>query len=205
MRHLKKVIVMPILIGLIFSCEQKNEIKPDRLGELTTQVVSSAEFNRLQLTLSDLNLAGSQYVDVHKNSIAIPFVGRDDRKGVVAMFDENDVLRGLMEFEALTNVDSDHMYVEFRDRTLNGTFAFRTGLGKMVIQLENSRPISSSMARTDGSAFACRLWDEVIACAYFSFDQMNYLDQTICILSFAPCIARLVLLCLLDGCMFNFA
>ena len=120
MKHINKVLVIPLLIGLILSCEQKNEIKKlDRVTELTNQVVSSIQFTSLKIKLSDLNLAASKYVDIEKNSIVIPFVGRDNRKGVVAIFDGNDDLKGVMEFEALTNVESDQIYSELQKLNVN--------------------------------------------------------------------------------------
>ena len=206
MKHLKKVIVVPLLIGLILSCEQKNEIKKlDRVTELANQVVSSVQFTSLKIKPNDLNLAGANYVDNNKNSIVIPYVGRDDRKGVVAIFDENDGLRGVMEFEALTNVGPDQILSELQNGTFNGTFVYRIGIGKMTLQLENSKVTSSSMARTDGSAmaFKCREFDETggaLDCAGARFEQMDWAQQAFCVWSFVPCMAKLVLFCIIDGC-----
>jgi hypothetical protein len=206
MKHLKKVMLMPLMIGLMLSCEQKNEIKKlDRVTELTNQVVASTQFNSLQIKVADLDLAASKYVDVEKNSIVIPFVGRDDTKGLVAVFDANDGLRGVMEFEALTKIDSDQIYPALQNGTFNGSFIYRIGVGKISLQLENSKVISSSMARKDGSAmaFACRGLDETggaLDCAGARFENMNWAQQVFCVWQFVPCMAKLVLFCIIDGC-----
>jgi hypothetical protein len=205
MKHLNKVIVLPLLIGILLSCEQKNEIKPDRLSELTTQVVSSIQFTSLKIKLSDLNFADAKYVDVSRSSIMIPFAGRDDRKGVVAIFDSSDLIKGVIEFEALTNADPDHIYTELKNGTFNGTFNYRVGVGKMSFQLQNSKVISSSMARMDGSqtAFKCRDMDETggaLDCAGARLENMSWYEQTACFMSFAICMANLVIRCLTDGC-----
>jgi hypothetical protein len=202
MKYLKKVIVLPLMIGLVLACGQKNEIKLDRVTELTNQVVSSIQFTSLQIKLSDLNLAGSQYVDVEKNSIAIPFVGRDARKGLVAIFDEDDGLKGVMEFEALTTVAPNQIYTELKNGRFNGTFVFRMGMGKISLQLENSKVISSVMARMDGSTIAFKKCDATSAldCARAKIEQMNWFDWMLCNLEFIVCLTREVIKCVFDGC-----
>jgi hypothetical protein len=206
MKTLIKLFVLPLLIGLM-SCEQKNEIKLDRLTELTNRVTSSTQFTSLKIKLTDLNLEGSNYVNASKNSISIPFAGLDDRKGVLAVFGPNDALAGVLEFEVLTTVAPDQIDSELRNGRFNGTLVLRVGVSEFSFQLENSKVKSSSLARMDNSAlaFVCRLPDELLACIVNSINNMDWFERTYCYTSYLTCMANLAIMCMSDGCMFNFS
>lgn len=206
MKSLTKVLTSIALLSFtIFSCDQENEISStNRLSVLTKQTLSSSKFLNLDIPLTKLNANASQYVNNEEKSIFIPFNGLDDRNGIIAIFNKANMLLEVAEYQAITIVSADQVYSELRNGNFKGTFVFRLESGEIRLNMEKSKIISKvEKTVTSGRTSACNGFTQpggALDCAGQRLENMNWVDATICYASFVPCMAQLIISCMVDKC-----
>ncbi len=207
MKTASKWTTVLILIGVsIISCEQEPSVKPsDQLGTLTDKIISSRTFLNLDIPVNSLYVTGSLFINAEKRSVLIPFKGWDDRKGIIALFNDDQEILTVVSYEAVTDTPSDLIYDELKSGSFSGTMIFRDEAGDLEINMQNSRIVSSKSIDRNitGRTLACAGMTEQggpLWCAGARLENMNWFDAALCYASFMACMAELVISCAIDGC-----
>jgi hypothetical protein len=200
-----KVILLFFVI-VVFSCEQNSELSrvddPRRLADVT---VASSKFKNLDVSVSNLNTSASKFINDERRSILIPFRGIDDRKGVIALFSDQYTLIEVAMYEVKTSIPSEMVFDALKNETFDGTFIFLDENARIEIAMERSKIISSKGSKyfISGRGLSCNGMTEpggALDCAGNRLVNMNWFDAAICYASFVPCMAQLVVSCMIDGC-----
>lgn len=180
-----------------------------RLQELTDRVIASNDFEELDIPLSTLNIERSQFIGPDMDDIFMPFNGIDERKGVIALFNDKKEITSVVFFEVLTNVQTHLIESQIKNGNFNGTFLFRSKAGSGQLNLVDSKIVSqtttSNKVGDQAQVQECKDITKpggAYDCAGARFAQMNVSETIACVAGgFVPCFAWLVISCLEDGCV----
>jgi hypothetical protein len=198
-----------IIISAFISCEQQDEIKPvNEIEPLTNSVVASDQFKNLGVPLTSLNIKSTQFTTSKKRSLVIPFLGLEDRKGILAFFDNKQNLVYIAIVETQTAIPSDLISSEIENGRFKGQFKFTTETGSLQLSLENSRIVGSHTVRTANARKEPKCNDitkkgGAYDCAGARIEKRNWFDKSLCYINFGYCFAEEVISCALDGCTVN--
>lgn len=199
--------VLILMLSLSISCEQQNDIKSaNQIQDLTSQVTSSSKFQNLNISLNSISLENSQFITAEKKSLFIPFIGFDDRKGVIAIFSNENKLLAVAFYEMVTNVPADLIYSELKNGSFLGDYVLRTEDGTVEIKMAKSKIIATQVAKSSrsGRTSACNGITQpggAADCAGARLINMNWYDQAWCYSTFMVCMTHLTISCAIDGCV----
>lgn len=201
----RQVISLVLILSVLFSCEEQPRLAAvDRLQQLTKQSLMSEDFKSLNVSLSGLNYEASAFINANENSIFIPFYGSDNRRGIIALFNDANVLRSMVEYEVITDVAVEDIYSSLISKTFAGRFHFRTPEGEIELMTERSRVVSSVVRRvSSGRVSDCNYITEsggALDCAGSRIENMNWFKKTLCYIDFLPCLIEESISCWIDGC-----
>lgn len=210
MKLVRPIVVLLLISTFSISCEQGNDVNPTiQLSEYTNSVINSSKFTSLGLSVASLNLAGSQLSKTKYTFLTIPFEGMDERKGLLAHFNEKNQVISVTIFEAISNLPIDQIELKMKNMEYTGGFSFETEDGRVQLNLENSKIVSSKVITKNKSNAKegpkCNDITEpggAYDCAGARFEQMNPVDKFFCVATgYVPCFAQLVVSCIWDKCV----
>jgi hypothetical protein len=195
------------MISLFISCEQQDEIAPINETEaLTNSVIASDQFKNLGVSLTSLNVKHSQFTTSKKKSLVIPFHGQEDKKGVLALFNDKHDLIYIAVIETKTSIPTDQIPSEIETGNFRGDFTFTTETGSLQVSLENSVITGSRTTRSLHAARKEPKCNDITKkggaydCAGARIQKLNWFDKSICYINFGYCFAEEVISCAIDGC-----
>lgn len=195
-----------IMISLFISCEQQDEIAPVNETEpLANSVIASDQFKNLGVPLTSLNVKNSQFTTSKKKSLVIPFNGQEDKKGILALLNEQYDLIYIAIIETQTSIPTDQIPSEIEIGKFSGDFIFTTETGSLQLSLENSiitgsRTTRSATARKEPKCNDITKKGGAYDCAGARIQKRNWFDKSICYINFGYCFAEEVISCAIDGC-----
>jgi hypothetical protein len=195
-----------IMISLFISCEQQDEVAPvHETASLTNSIIASDQFKNLGVPLTSLNVSNSQFTTSKKKSLVIPFDGQEDKKGVLALFNDQYELLYIAIIETQTSIPTDQIPSEIDNGKFHGDFTFTTETGSLQLSLENStitgsRTTRSATARKEPRCNDITRRGGAYDCAGARIQKRNWFDKSICYINFGYCFAEEVISCAIDGC-----
>ena len=198
-----------IMISLFISCEQQDKIAPvNETESLTNSVITSEQFKNLGVPLTSLNVQNSQFTTSKKKSLVIPFSGQEDKKGVLALFNDQYDLVYIAIIETQTSIATDQIPSEIETGKFRGDFIFTTETGSLQLSLENStitrsRTTRSATARKEPKCNDITRRGGAYDCAGARIQKLNWFDKSLCYVNFMYCFGEEVISCAIDGCTVN--
>lgn len=193
------------IISIWLSCETPTpDVLPNRIQGLAQTVLSSEQFKNLNLDAATFNLSDARFVTSDQKSISIPVYQRDDRSGLVAIFNDDQSLKKVMFFDVTVQSQTTDIYSDLKGGKFDGTFFFKFEEGAIALNVENSIVLQTKISTTK-MAEKCAYWASegpggAFDCAGSRLVDMNWYEKALCYQSFVICMANNVISCAIDGC-----
>lgn len=201
---------LALACAMAMSCEQGSDVASvSPLDKLASEVTASSSFTNLGISLKDLNLKNVHYTNAAKDAIIIPFAGMDGKKGVLALLGDQNSIRSVSYFEAISKTEPDQVFNQLSNGTFDGSFVFGNEYWRIQLDVEKSQIVSRNSKKTtmaNARTSACKGMTQpggALDCAGARISSKNWLDATVCYITFVECLAQETISCAIDGCVVN--
>jgi hypothetical protein len=204
----KGCLTLILVSSLALSCEHESvNTRPNQISKLATKITSSSGFRNMNISLSDLNVGNAHFINKEENSVVIPYLGMDGKRGILALFDKDFEVRTVIYFEVMSSLDPNQVQSKMESGEFNGSFIIGNEYGRLQLNLERSKLVSRSTIRNEDARTSkvaeCNDITQpggAYDCAGARIQNLNWVDKIACYAFFVECFALNVASCIVDDC-----
>jgi len=195
---------LPLAMCLIVfaACQENSSYEPTKLEKRANEVLASSKFQNLGIPLA--SLGAPTFLTSSENSIGFFLKDSENKRAVVAQFDEESVLSYVVYYEINSAISASDAEAAMKNGSWSGSIVLKNESGSVEAAFKNSKVITSRNESKNGRTFTCAGMTETggaLWCFGVRLENMNGWDAAVCYIDFYVCYVVGVLSCMNDSCV----